>query len=70
MQVVIDTNIIISAFLSENGSCRLFMNKVFAGTYDVIVSETIMNEYERKLNYPAFDFQSATIDFVECIKAE
>ena len=26
MQVVIDTNIIISAFLSENGSCRLFMN--------------------------------------------
>lgn len=37
MQVVIDTNIIISAFLSENGSCRLFMNRVFAGKNNFIM---------------------------------
>lgn len=40
MQVVIDTNIIISAFLSGQGSCRLFMDQVFAGQHEVIVSET------------------------------
>ena len=44
MRIVIDTNIIISAFLSEKGKCRMFMDKVFGNQYEVIVSETIMQE--------------------------
>lgn len=64
MRVVIDTNIIISAFLSRKGRCRLFMDKVFAGKYEVVVSETILKEYEQKLKHPKFSFEQETIDFV------
>lgn len=64
MQVVIDTNIIISAFLSGYGKCRVFMDKVFAGEYDVIVSESVFEEYKRKLYHPKFAFADETINFV------
>lgn len=63
MQVVIDTNIIISAFLPGQGSCRLFMDQVFAGQHEVIVSETIMREYEIKLRHPKFGFQESTVKY-------
>ena len=36
MQVVIDTNIIVSALLNSKGACYIFLDRVFAGVYDVI----------------------------------
>ena len=33
MQVVIDTNIIVSALLNTKGACYVFLDRVFAGTY-------------------------------------
>lgn len=36
MQVVIDTNIIVSALLNSKDACYIFLDRVFAGVYDVI----------------------------------
>ena len=64
MQIVIDTNIIVSAYLSGNGKCRVFMDQVYAGNYDVVVSQTILSEYKRVLDYPKFGFKDSTKSFV------
>lgn len=64
MWIVIDTNIIISAFLTKNGRCRIFMDDVFAEKYEVIVSKTIVKEYERKLKNPKFSFEESTINMI------
>ena len=64
MRVVIDTNIIVAALLSGNGKSRAFMNRVFGGEYEVIVSETILAEYERVFNYPKLGLKESTISFV------
>lgn len=54
MQVVIDTNIIVSALLNPSGACYIFLDRVLAGAYDVVISERIMAEYEDVLNRPRF----------------
>ena len=64
MRVVIDTNIIVAALLSGKGKSRTFMNRVFGGEYEVIVSETILSEYERVFHYPKLGLNKSTISFV------
>lgn len=59
MRVVIDTNIIVASLLSKTGKCSDFMDKVFGNQYEVIVSETIMQEYERVLGYPKLNIEAA-----------
>ena len=49
MQVVIDTNIIVSALIKPNGTCYAFLDRVLAGAYDVVVSESILAEYNEVL---------------------
>lgn len=44
-RVVIDTNVLISALLSKNGSAAQFMSGVFDEKYEVIITESIMREY-------------------------
>ncbi|MDD2971223.1 MAG: putative toxin-antitoxin system toxin component, PIN family [Lachnospiraceae bacterium] len=64
MQIVIDTNIIISSLISQNGVARKFMNNVFDDIYDVIVTNEILEEYERKMKSPKFRLDRETIKFV------
>ncbi len=64
MRVVIDTNIIVASLLSGKGKSRAFMNRVFGREYEVIVSETILAEYERVFNYPKLGLKESTISFV------
>ena len=35
MQVVINTNIIVSALLNPKGACYIFLDRVLAGAYDL-----------------------------------
>ena len=63
MQIVIDTNIVISGILT-NGAAALFMDKVFGDYYDVVVTENILKEYDWKLHSPKFGFQEDDINFV------
>lgn len=64
MQVVIDTNIIVSALLNPKGSCYIFLDRVLAGAYDVVVSEAIIAEYDEVLRRPRFCFDRDDIDFL------
>ena len=64
MQVVIDTNIIVSALLNSRGACYVFLDRVFAGVYDVVVSENIILEYDDVLRRSQFGFDEEDIDFI------
>ena len=64
MQVVIDTNIIVSALLNTKGACYVFLDRVFAGTYDVVVSEDIISEYDDVLRRSQFGFDKEDVDFI------
>lgn len=64
MQVAIDTNIIVSALLNHNGTCYVFLDRVMAGAYDVVVSESIMAEYNEVLRRERFGFDEEDIDFL------
>ncbi len=64
MQVVIDTNIIVSALINPSGACFMFLDRVLSGTYDVVVSEPIMVEYNEVLRRPRFGFDEEDIEFL------
>ncbi len=64
MQIVIDTNIIVSALLNPNGSAYIFMDSVFGGLYDVIISPSILNEYKEVLSRKKFGFSEDEISFI------
>ena len=64
MRVVIDTNVIVSGILSDTGKYSIFMDRVFGNQYEVVVSETIMKEYDRVLHYKRLNIEESTISFV------
>ena len=61
MQVVIDTNIIVSALLNSKGACYIFLDRVFAGVYDVVASSDIIAEYDDVLRREQFGFDEEDI---------
>lgn len=64
MQVVIDTNIIVSALLNPKGACYIFLDRVFAGVYDVVASSDIIKEYDDVLRREQFGFDEEDVDFI------
>jgi putative PIN family toxin of toxin-antitoxin system len=51
MRVVIDTNVIISRFLSPHGTPALILALWEQGLFELVVSEAILAEYLRVLSY-------------------
>ena len=51
MKVVLDTNVIIAPFLSPKGVPALIRKAWEDGAFDVVVSETLLAEYTKVLNY-------------------
>jgi putative PIN family toxin of toxin-antitoxin system len=51
MKVVLDTNIVISRFLSPHGSPAQIMALLEQGIFELSVSADILAEYEKALNY-------------------
>jgi putative PIN family toxin of toxin-antitoxin system len=64
MQVVIDTNIIVSSLLTKDTNASFFMDKVYAECYDVICTKEILNEYKKVLHYGKFPFVEDDIDYI------
>ena len=64
MNVVIDTNIIISALLTPDGRAFRFLVDAMNGKHTVLVSEEIFREYEAVLARSTFDFDRSEIEFV------
>lgn len=52
MRVVIDTNVIISRYLSPHGSPAQVLSSWEKGRFDLLVSPAILREYERVFRYP------------------
>lgn len=52
MRVVLDTNVIISRYLTPHGRIARIVNLWEVGAFELVVSETILSEYGRVLSYP------------------
>ena len=63
-RVVIDTNIIVSALISPNGSSAKFMADVFDQKYEVVITEQILTEYTEVLHRDKFQIEEDIIQFV------
>lgn len=64
MQVVIDTNIIVSALLNPKGACYIFLDRVLAGAYDIVASEAIIAEYNEVLRRSQFGIDEEDVDYL------
>lgn len=51
MRVVVDTNVVVSRFLSSLGAPAEILNRWRQETFELLVSEPILAEYERVLGY-------------------
>jgi uncharacterized protein len=51
MRVVIDTNVVVSSALSSLGAPARIVQHGIEGTFQLVVSETILAEYKRALGY-------------------
>lgn len=53
-RVVVDTNLVVSSFLSRTGAPRSVIQAMFDGQFVVVVTNSILNEYGDVLNRPVF----------------
>lgn len=52
MKVVLDTNVIISAYMAPAGIPGAIIERWDAGAFEIIVSERLLAEYRRVMSYP------------------
>src|SRR6266508_1158958 len=52
MRVVVDTNVVISSYLSSQGASHTILTSWRNQSFDLVVSEPILEEYGRALQYP------------------
>ena len=62
LYAVIDTNVLVSAFLKENSVPRYIINYMYAGKIIPVYNEEIINEYSAVLHRPKFCFPSESVD--------
>ena len=63
-RVVIDTNVIVSALLSPNGSSAKFIGDVFDEKYEVVITGSIYSEYDEVLHRSRFNIDEDIIRFI------
>ena len=56
MNIVLDTNVLISAAWSPGRNAGNILNAVFAGKFTVCYDYRILEEYDRVFHYPKFKF--------------
>jgi putative PIN family toxin of toxin-antitoxin system len=59
--VVLDTNVLVSANLNDEGLEAIVVSLALARFFQLYVSEPILAEYERVLNYPRLHFPSKAV---------
>lgn len=62
--IVVDTNIIVSALLSPEGTAFEFMTRVLGGEHIVLVSEEIFREYEDVLRRDKFGLGEDIVNYI------
>ena len=61
---VIDTNVLVSAFLKSTSVPRIVLDYVFAGDIIPLFNEEILTEYKEVLNRPKFYFPKEAVEIV------
>lgn len=61
---VIDTNVLVSAFLKSTSVPRIVVDYVFAGDIIPLYNEEILAEYKEVLNRPKFHFPKEAVEIV------
>jgi putative PIN family toxin of toxin-antitoxin system len=56
-KVVLDTNILVSSLIVENGNCATILKLVMKRKILVFYNAEILDEYRRVLNYPILSFE-------------
>lgn len=64
MRLVIDTNIIVSALLSADGTAFQVLSDVLDGKYVVFISKEIYEEYKNVLHREKFHFDDEIVEFI------
>lgn len=64
MRIVFDTNIIVSALLSPDGSAFRLLSNALDGMHVVFISEEIYEEYDDVLHRRKFKFEEDIIEFL------
>lgn len=64
MQLVIDTNIIVSALLSADSNAFKVLSDALDGKYTVLISEEVFQEYQDVLHREKFGFDEEIISFL------
>ena len=64
MNIVLDTNILISAAWSPGRNASAILNAVFARKFTACYDSRILSEYTKVLNYPKMHFTREEIDSV------
>jgi len=62
MYVVLDTNVLVSAFWSENGVCARVLSMALHEQITLCYDYRIMEEYREVLLRPCFDFSEEEVD--------
>ncbi len=64
MNIVLDTNILVSAAWSSGLNATKILNAVFMRRFTACYDYRILEEYQRVLHYPKFKFRESEIDAV------
>ena len=64
MNVVLDTNVIVSALWSPGRNCTEILNDVFSRNLVVCYDHRIIDEYEKVLKYPKLNFKEWEVQAV------
>ncbi len=71
MNVVLDTNVLVSAALTEGGTCARVVDRIIDGTHPLFVDDRILEEYRRVLpsvGLPLYrDRARELLDFIELV---
>ena len=62
IKVVIDTNVLVSAIWNPRGTPAKIIEGVYAGTFEPVVSEQILQEYSTVLKYKKFRFPPSIVN--------
>ena len=64
MNIVIDTNVFVSALLSSDNKSFYILEKVIDGTYTLCYNEEIIDEYKTVLSRKKFNIEKTKISYL------
>lgn len=64
MNIVLDTNVLVSSLWSKDGNCSTIMSKVLNHDFILVYNQEILQEYETVLKRPKFNFSKEEVFFI------